>query len=286
MPEVPAASVEPGKVSAADQTIELCGVRLPEALTDDEIDALAAFVSAERRERIGRFRRREDRMRSLLAELLARMLLARRLHAAPGDIRFGRDRFGKPRCVSGPAHFNLSHSGEWVVAAVSGREIGVDVERIDPRMDLSLADRLFTPAERAYFESEEQGRRERFFELWTFKESYIKCTGTGLSVPLASFSVVPGPDGTATIAPCTDGGSAIPPGADGTATIAPGAGGTAAIAPRADGETTIATIGEFRLKQFPIDARHRLAVCSLGLPLDGVSFRELSFETLSSAYTG
>jgi|GEM_PF-263098 len=250
----PATALDPNEV----QPVELCGVRLPAAWPDEEMDALAAFVSPERRERIRRFRRREDRMRSLLAELLARWLLARRLGIAPADIRFARNRYGKPACVNGPAHFNLSHSGDWVVAAVSPGEIGVDVERIDPGMDLSLADSVFTPAERAWLDADVPGRRERFFELWTYKESFVKCAGSGLSMPLASFSIVPRADGTATVEP---------------------------HASDSPGSPVRERYRDCRLRQFPIDG-HKLAVCSLGPPLDNAAFRELSLETLTAAFIG
>jgi len=244
------------------EPIELYGVRLPAAWPEEETDALLAFVSPERRERIGRFRRREDRMRSLLAELLARWLLARRLGVAPGEIRFARNRYGKPYCANGPAHFNLSHSGDWVVAAAGDGEIGVDVERMDPDTDLSLARSVFTPAERDWLDADERGKRERFFELWTYKESFIKCAGVGLSLPLDSFSVMPRADGTAVIAP----------------ERGPAHAGTEPAFP--------VRYRECRLKQFPTDARHRLAVCSLGLPLDGAVFRELPLRTLAAAFTG
>lgn len=255
---------------AAEPPIELCGVRLPAEWPDDEFNALLPFVSPERREQIGRFRRREDRMRSLIAELLARWMLARRLRIAPGEIRFVRNRYGKPLCTSGPVHFNLSHSGDWVVAAVSRGEIGVDVERIDPAMDLSLAAGLFTPAELAWMDQDGDGKRERFFELWTYKESFIKCAGTGLSVPLNSFSVMPRADGTATVVPVADGMEPVPPAASG---------------PYEPPEPAIpADCRNYRLKQFPLDGGHRLAVCSLGWPPDGVAFRELPFRTLISAF--
>jgi 4'-phosphopantetheinyl transferase len=52
-----------------------------------------------------------------------------------------------------------------------------------------IADRYFSSAEIAELHSvPPEDRAERFFRYWTLKESYIKATGKGLSVPLEQFS--------------------------------------------------------------------------------------------------
>jgi 4'-phosphopantetheinyl transferase len=83
-----------------------------------------------------------------------------------------------------------------VVIAYGESPVGVDVERI--RMDSgkeNIARRYFTPEEQEYlFSAGEAEKAERFFEIWTAKESYLKYLGTGLRRSLNSFSVVP--DGT------------------------------------------------------------------------------------------
>jgi phosphopantetheine--protein transferase-like protein len=64
------------------------------------------------------------------------------------------------------------------------------VEEIKP-IDLKIARRFFTKREHAHLlEWPEALRTERFFELWTMKESYIKLKGAGLSLPLSSFDVL------------------------------------------------------------------------------------------------
>ena len=89
--------------------------------------------------------------------------------------------------------FNLSHSGDIALCSLSDSRIGCDVEKIR-KPPLSVAKRFFSPAERDYVMSakREEERAERFFCVWTLKESFLKATGSGFSVPSSSFSVVGG----------------------------------------------------------------------------------------------
>ena len=97
-------------------------------------------------------------------------------------------------------YFNLSHSGDYVAAAFSSAEVGVDIERIR-EMKPSVVSRFFHPKEREYVQritdvcpERTSGENEegdiQATELWTRKESYIKAVGDGLSLPLDSFSVL------------------------------------------------------------------------------------------------
>lgn len=84
--------------------------------------------------------------------------------------------------------FNISHSGDYVVCAFSDTEVGVDIEKkLNPRMQ--VARRFFHPVELAMLESRSEEQGERFYDLWTVKESFLKYTGQGLSRPLSSFRV-------------------------------------------------------------------------------------------------
>jgi len=121
-----------------------------------------------------------------------RSILAGYLGADPDSLALAYGPHGKPELAGTFAtsglRFNASRSGRLGVLAVArGREVGVDVERIDPRRALGpIADQLFAADEAAELRAlPEEGRIRRFFELWTVKEAYAKALGVGLSVPLS-----------------------------------------------------------------------------------------------------
>lgn len=82
-------------------------------------------------------------------------------------------------------HFNISHSGDILAIAISDREVGIDIEKLR-NPDLRIAKR-FCDDEQAYISKADS--KNRFFEVWTKKEAYLKYKGTGLSGGLNTFSV-------------------------------------------------------------------------------------------------
>lgn len=88
---------------------------------------------------------------------------------------------GKPYFQGIPLYFSLSHSGEYVLCAVSCREVGADIQKIQPADVGKLAKRFFSGSE--YLALERCGpaeeRQRLFFELWSRKEAYGKLTGEG-----------------------------------------------------------------------------------------------------------
>lgn len=90
--------------------------------------------------------------------------------------------------------FNLSHSGEWVACAVGLHcQLGVDIE--SPRRRRSyraLAAEYFAESEsRQLAELPEEQCRQRFYELWTLKESYLKTRKLGISAKELGTGFVP-----------------------------------------------------------------------------------------------
>lgn len=90
---------------------------------------------------------------------------------------------GKPYFTDYPFYFNLSHSGQYVFCGVSGREIGVDIQKVQKADELRLAKRFFSEEEYTALEGckEQEIRRQMFFRMWTRKEAYGKLTGHGLT---------------------------------------------------------------------------------------------------------
>lgn len=153
-------------------------------------------VSPERRKKVLRYRFLKDRVLSLGAELLLRKALTECGIEIP-EIHYGYKTDGKPflKGVEG-FDFNISHSEDFVMVALSGNETGCDIEKIT-EIDLEIAKKFFFREEyeniAALPASEE--RNELFFRYWTLKESFMKATGLGMKLPLDSFSIIIGKNG-------------------------------------------------------------------------------------------
>ena len=169
---------------------------LTESITDSAL--LAAYrqlMSADERLREKRFRFEKDRHTYVVTRALIRTVLSKYSSTDPGDWQFEENRYGRPelsRKSNAPLiRFNLSHTSGVVACIVAlERDVGIDVEDITRRTEtIELADRFFSLEEAAALRGlRREDQTERFFSYWTLKESYIKAIGTGLSMPLDSFS--------------------------------------------------------------------------------------------------
>jgi 4'-phosphopantetheinyl transferase len=116
-----------------------------------------------------------------------REVLAAVLGMAAGEVELVTGRNGKPELATGTLRFNLSHSGDLALVAVTrDREVGVDVERVDLRRDVArLARRALDPAAAEAVLALPAAERSRaFHRAWARREAVAKCAGTGLSVPV------------------------------------------------------------------------------------------------------
>jgi 4'-phosphopantetheinyl transferase len=162
-------------------------------LTDDRLHPYRALLDAAEREKEPRFYFARDRRRYLATRALVRTVLSRYAQVAPEEWVFSENAYGRPQVAGGDGtlSFNISHTHSLIVLGVTrGGALGVDVENILAReVSLEIADRLFAPDEVAALAAvPPQQQQYRFFEYWTFKESYIKARGMGLSLPLDQFS--------------------------------------------------------------------------------------------------
>ena len=81
---------------------------------------------------------------------------------------------GKPFFENGP-YFNVSHSGRYIVMAVSTKEIGVDIEE-NVEKNMSSLIRIFNETEAKMVKEHAD-----FYYMWCAKESLIKCMGGSIS---------------------------------------------------------------------------------------------------------
>ncbi len=155
------------------------------------------MLSAEEQARAERFILERDANAFVVAHASLRRILGEYLRIAPQSLHFLNGEYGKPAIAGPPGaalEFNLSHSGDLALIAISGRgAVGIDIERLDRRIEhLDLAEQFFSPAERAALRSlppEVDAITEGFFNAWTRKEAYLKATGHGITRGLHHFDV-------------------------------------------------------------------------------------------------
>lgn len=127
--------------------------------------------------------------RSLIGDLLVRWKVCTAHNINNHDFQYYYGDYGKPY-LSGHSHiqFNISHSGDWIVGAFSNQPVGIDIEKVIP-IDLKIATTFFSYKEQSFLQSDGSDYQS-FYEIWAAKESYLKATGMGLSIPLDSFYVI------------------------------------------------------------------------------------------------
>lgn len=156
-----------------------------------------ADLTSDERARAARFQRDDPRRRFVVSRGVLRTILGQHLAVSPHEVPLIYANHGKPELRAGEFHFNLAHSGELALVAVTaGCTVGVDVERIRPvRQRDEIARRYFAPTEiEAIVALDELQRTAAFLRCWTRKEAILKAIGTGLGYPLDAFAVPVGTD--------------------------------------------------------------------------------------------
>ncbi len=144
------------------------------------------LCSPEEWQRAQRFR--QGPTQHLATRLLLRQVLAAYTGLEPASLQFAQHPQGKPYLLNAPLAFNLSHSDELAVLAISQqRRLGVDVEQWRrPRNYLALAEHFFAADESAWLrELADTEQATQFYRLWTLKEALLKAQGCGIANNLA-----------------------------------------------------------------------------------------------------
>lgn len=156
-----------------------------------------AVLSPTERERAGKFAFPHLRERYVAAHAIMRRLLGGYLHLDPASLVFAIAARGKPSLPGHPLHFNLSHTNDRGLLAVTrAGEVGADIESIDRQVDRAgIAGRFFSCAEADELAAlPVELQPEAFCNLWTRKEAWLKATGVGISEGLnqVEFNCRPG----------------------------------------------------------------------------------------------
>ncbi|XP_046386724.1 L-aminoadipate-semialdehyde dehydrogenase-phosphopantetheinyl transferase [Ischnura elegans] len=183
--------------------------------TESEIVKVFRCIQGEEKERIGRFVYKKDAKASLIGRLMMRKYVSQCTGIRYDEIRIARDDSGKPFLANDSLgqdllpFFNVSHQGNFTVLAGefgkrSEMKLGVDVMKLEYTGGKGIAE-FFRIMNRQFSKNEwetikkvgeyggttkekDEWMLRMFCRNWCLKESYVKATGTGITVDLQKIS--------------------------------------------------------------------------------------------------
>ncbi len=168
---------------------------------DDKYERFYDLMPAERKKRADRLKNKKVRNQCIAAyalvdhavcDLWDELSISDPLPAPLPDrpFRILENEKGKPYFKDIPVCFNLSHSGERIIVALSPLEVGCDVEHKNSNA-LKVAERFFAKPEYELLAAlgDDDKIAKKFTGLWTIKESIVKCCGEGIGRGFDDFSV-------------------------------------------------------------------------------------------------
>ncbi|WP_029189591.1 4'-phosphopantetheinyl transferase family protein [Vibrio cyclitrophicus] len=166
----------------------------------DSVSYLKQRLTMDEIAKVDRYRMPSSQVQALYVRNYLRKVLSCYSDLRPEEWRFEYGEKGKPSLIAEQQHktrlnFNISHSQEHLLIAVcqtkrQSLQLGVDIEHARSSTNITaIMKHYFSEFEiNDLLELDEVSQRERFFDLWALKESYIKATGKGLATSLKSFS--------------------------------------------------------------------------------------------------
>ncbi|WP_198538358.1 4'-phosphopantetheinyl transferase family protein [Marinicella sediminis] len=171
-----------------------------EAIVDAKVKSdCHGLLSAAEKSQMSRFYFAKDRHQYMVTRSLLRVVLSKyHKDVEPREWQFETNAYGRPYIANETqaprVHFNISHAKNLVMLAIAQHEyLGVDVEYLERKGNwLDIADTFFSPDEVEQLLALEdlEKKKQRYFDLWTLKEAYVKACGMGLSIPLSDFSFI------------------------------------------------------------------------------------------------
>lgn len=167
-------------------------------LNRNELENIAydeAMLTEKRREKIAKYKHENDKQLSAAVELLLIHALKKLDPKIALPLKITEEESGNlllETPVKGYENlfFNLSHSKDYALCAISDAPVGVDIETIKMK-EVAHMDRILHEKEFQIlgFITNSEEKKRYFYECWVSKESYLKNLGCGLSVHPSKFMV-------------------------------------------------------------------------------------------------
>lgn len=142
---------------------------------------LIHFLNEDEVQRAERFHQKLDTDRFIIYRSILKFILAAYTKQNVKEIILDYDFNKKPYLASHPElHFNISHSENYAVIAISTQKVGIDIEYISEEFcfDAILPD-IFEYKEISAIQNA-VNKKEAFYTLWTRKEAFVKALGKGI----------------------------------------------------------------------------------------------------------
>ena len=160
--------------------------------SQDELEQAQLLLSVEEQARKQRFVHSTQQNYFLAARAALRTILSHYLATEPASLNLVINEHGKPYLADQTLAFNLTHSHQLALVAVSYSDVGIDVEYQQPKSLLPIARRFFHTDEIAYLENlPQQQQLAAVYQMWTRKEAIVKCLGQGLLINIKNFCCLP-----------------------------------------------------------------------------------------------
>ena len=161
-------------------------------ISEDDLKQSFLYMTDSRKAKVERQKNIQAKKCTLAGEWLVRVLLSEITGKDKESFVIKADKSGKlfsKNCDG--LLFNISHSENIVTAAVSDKDLGIDIELLRP-VNLKLAKKMCNESEILYIfghkpEDDDYEKNSdpdyirRFLEIWTLKEAYLKYKGTGIT---------------------------------------------------------------------------------------------------------
>lgn len=170
--------------------IYAANIEIMKVMQEEDWAEWMPLLDCTRREKIGRLKQKKDRAQSLGAGLLLRYSFLQEGYTKEqwANVTIQCEPLGKPRIVQDPEFcYSLSHSGDWVICGVYSKELGADIQEMQPWKQ-NIAKRCFAVEEyERILQAEEAEKQPMFYRMWTAKESYGKLTGDGIGKGISHY---------------------------------------------------------------------------------------------------
>ena len=144
-------------------------------MTEGQFNDCLSKVSEQRRQKVLKYKFQAGREQSLRAYMLLQRLIKEEYGITEPPV-FRELENGKPVIIGHEdIHFNMSHCKYAVACAVSNEPVGIDVERIQEKVNDDLAKYVLSDDELKDITP------LKFTRLWTMKEAVVKLTGRGIT---------------------------------------------------------------------------------------------------------